>query len=419
MGLQNTDSPTSQLRHYPDFGLPNYWYEAVGRHDPPYSDEEESAVIEAKKNDPPAADEVFENIFLGNKGAAESTDFLVKKGITHVLNLASDTTLKFFVVPEREKLEKIGIELKEMKLRDRPGESICEKFRESGMWMRSCLLSGGKVMVNCWQGASRSATIVLAFLLQHHKMPLVDSIKMVKRKRDIRPNNGFLKQLVPLEIQLIQGTKGELVDLNSAKGQILLEKSKEEGFSKFDEIGKYFKKQIWKSFCGVQSCCNVLNALECTPAGEDRDNLFLERDFWNYEMSNVLEEDIVRRQGMTLAQCTSMLCKCSGVTATGYRTDQTSFQEFKGQVEHVMATKNKQMIINYHMETLGQLVGLRGHISPLAAYCRTDNMALVMDVWPETRESWVPLERIWGALDTFDGANEPPIKRGFIIVTKN
>ena len=203
--IQNTPSPTSYLRHYPDFGLPHYWYEAVGRHDPPYSDEEENAVIEAKKDDPPAADEVFNNIFLGNKGAAENVDFLVKKGITHMLNLASDTNLKFFVVPEREKLDEIGIELKEMKLRDRPGENICERFRESGMWMRSSLASGGKVMVNCWQGASRSATIVLAFLIQHHKMPLIDAIKMVKSKRDIRPNNGFLKQLLLLEVQLVEG----------------------------------------------------------------------------------------------------------------------------------------------------------------------------------------------------------------------
>ena len=93
--IQSTQSPTSYLRHYPDFGLPHYWYEAVGRHDPPYSDIEENAVIEAKKDDPPAADEVFDNIFLGNKGAAENVDFLVKKGITHMLNLASDTSLKF------------------------------------------------------------------------------------------------------------------------------------------------------------------------------------------------------------------------------------------------------------------------------------------------------------------------------------
>lgn len=203
--LHNTPSPVSLLRHYPDLGLPHYWYEAAGRHDPPYTSHEEDAVVEAKKFDPPAADEVFDNIYLGNKAAAEDAEFLVSKGITAVLNLASDTNLKFFVVPDKEKLDKLGIELKEMKLRDRAGENICEKFRESGMWIRACVLAGGRVMVNCWQGASRSATIVLAYLVQHHKIPLIQALAMVKTRRDIRPNNGFLKQLLLLEVQLLQG----------------------------------------------------------------------------------------------------------------------------------------------------------------------------------------------------------------------
>ena len=60
-------------------------------------------------------------------------------------------------------------------------------------------------MVNCWQGASRSATVVLAFLMQHHDMDLMTALKMVKTKRDIRPNNGFLKQLVLLENTLLNG----------------------------------------------------------------------------------------------------------------------------------------------------------------------------------------------------------------------
>eukprot|EP00092_Neocalanus_flemingeri_P015588 GFUD01016876.1.p1 GENE.GFUD01016876.1~~GFUD01016876.1.p1 ORF type:complete len:430 (+),score=113.03 GFUD01016876.1:921-2210(+) len=417
--IQNTPSPTSLLRHYPEIGLPHYWYEAVGRHDPPYSEEEENAVIEAKKSDPPAADEVFEKIFLGNKGAAENADFLVMKGISHVLNLAADTNLKFFVVPDRERLEKNGIELKEMQLKDRKGENISEKFRESGMWIRSSLAAGGTVMVNCWQGASRSATIVLAYLIQHHKMPLEEAIKTVKSRRDIRPNNGFLNQLLILEEQLLHGLNGNLVDLYSEKGQILLKESKAEGLSKFDEIEQIFGKQSWRSFCGVQSCCIVLNALQCSPSGKTLDGLFLETDFWSYDMSKVLDESVVRKQGMTLAQCTSLLANVPGITANSQRTDQSSFAEFQEHVECVMATKQKQMIINYNMEALGQLAGLRGHISPLAAYSRSGSLALLMDVWPETRECWVTLEDIWRAMDTLDAASNPPTMRGFIIVSKD
>ena len=103
-------------------------WEAAGSHEPPYSDEETDAVIEAKKLEPASADEVFDNLFLGNKAAAEDTDYLMSKKITHVLNLASDTNLRLHVVPDHESLHQKGIELKEMKLRDRPDENITNAF---------------------------------------------------------------------------------------------------------------------------------------------------------------------------------------------------------------------------------------------------------------------------------------------------
>ena len=103
-------------------------YEAGGNHEAPYSDEEVDAIVEAKKLEPASADEVFDNIFLGNKAAAENTDYLVSKKITHVLNLASDTNLKYHVVPDHESLKQQGIELKELKLRDKPDEDITSAF---------------------------------------------------------------------------------------------------------------------------------------------------------------------------------------------------------------------------------------------------------------------------------------------------
>ena len=70
-------------------------------------------------------------------------------------------------------------------------------------------------MVNCWQGASRSATVVLAFLMMHHNMELSEVLAQVKTRRDIRPNNGFLKQLVTLENTLNQGESVNVVTLHN------------------------------------------------------------------------------------------------------------------------------------------------------------------------------------------------------------
>ena len=104
-------------------------YEAGGSHDPPYTDEEEDAIVEAKKKDPASADEVFENLLIGNKAAAEDAQFLKSKCITHVLNLASNRKLKFFVAPDEEDLKGHGIKLKEMMLRDKSHENITTAFR--------------------------------------------------------------------------------------------------------------------------------------------------------------------------------------------------------------------------------------------------------------------------------------------------
>ena len=94
-------------------------------------------------------------------------------------------------------------------------------------------------MVNCWQvilaqfffqlsvfifcqGASRSATVVLAYLVMHHDMDLAAAVAMVKARRDIRPNNGFLAQLVALETKLDRGMFGNLRSLRSEAGQRML-----------------------------------------------------------------------------------------------------------------------------------------------------------------------------------------------------
>merc|ERR1711874_284307 len=391
--LQNTVSPISLLRHYPTLGIPHYYYEAGGNHDPPYTHEEEMAIVEAKKSDPASADEVFENIYVGNKAAAEDTQFLLRKGITHVLNLASDTTLKFFVLPDKEMLEKNGIELKEMKLRDKSDEDIAVKFRESGFWIRRRLESGGKVMVNCWQGGSRSATVVLAFLLQHKQISLDTALVTLKQKRDIRPNNGFLNQLIGLETK---------------EGKDILDVSTEEQLNDYEVMKKYFGKQSHNTFCGVQSCCITLNTISDAQQ-------YNEASFWSIDNVNtILDKSAVSKSGMTLEQCRDLLNSFNTVTAVSYKTTDTDLDSFRALLVRAFSSEDK-VIVNYHMSELGQLEGLSGHLSPLGGYCRARDLLLLMDVWWETRPCWVLTQDLWAAMDTTDTACQE--KRGFILVS--
>ena len=94
------------------------------------------------------------------------------------------------------------------KMTDSATEEIQQYFTHTSHWIHSALTRGdstnttNKVLVNCWQGASRSATIVLAYLLTFTELNLAEAVKTVRECRDIRPNLGFLQQLIQLENKL-------------------------------------------------------------------------------------------------------------------------------------------------------------------------------------------------------------------------
>ncbi|KAJ1144451.1 hypothetical protein NDU88_010750 [Pleurodeles waltl] len=60
----------------------------------------------------------------------------------------------------------------------------------------------GKVLVHCFKGKSRSATLVLAYLMIYQNMTLLDALVTVSAKRHIGPNEGFLQDLRHLDKKL-------------------------------------------------------------------------------------------------------------------------------------------------------------------------------------------------------------------------
>lgn len=65
-----------------------------------------------------------------------------------------------------------------------------------------CCFRPARVLVHCAVGVSRSASLVLAYLMVHHGFTLLQAINQVKEHRWIFPNRGFLKQLQALEMNL-------------------------------------------------------------------------------------------------------------------------------------------------------------------------------------------------------------------------
>uniref|UniRef100_A0A8C2K4H6 Dual specificity phosphatase 13a n=1 Tax=Cyprinus carpio TaxID=7962 RepID=A0A8C2K4H6_CYPCA len=73
------------------------------------------------------------------------------------------------------------------------------------------------VFAHCLMGVSRSATLVLAFLMICEDLTLMEAIKAVRQHRDSCPNLGFLNQLRHLDMTTHFGSmaldKGLLTDL--------------------------------------------------------------------------------------------------------------------------------------------------------------------------------------------------------------
>lgn len=71
----------------------------------------------------------------------------------------------------------------------------------------------GKILVHCWAGVSRSATIVAAYLLKHTKLNVLQTITFLQSKRPIvEPNFNFLGQLERYFCDLERGVESRSKD---------------------------------------------------------------------------------------------------------------------------------------------------------------------------------------------------------------
>ncbi|RUS85366.1 hypothetical protein EGW08_006851 [Elysia chlorotica] len=149
-------------------------------------------------------DMVYEGIFLGGNKCVKRLDELSNMGVTHMLNVSmgpkfnqTDTDSEFYKSP-------YNIAFHGIPAMDVITFKLLPYLRPAAEFINKALADGGKVYVHCQQGVSRSATVVLAFLMLHRDMNLLDAVKLVRSKREIFPNDGFLKQLCILQKEISQ-----------------------------------------------------------------------------------------------------------------------------------------------------------------------------------------------------------------------
>ncbi|KAM9528918.1 dual specificity protein phosphatase 3-like [Salvelinus alpinus] len=149
-------------------------------------------------------DEVFPRIYVGNAIVAMNTMRLKKLGITHILNAAEGNSF-MHVNTNAEFYTGTGITYHGMGASDTDHFDLSIYFEEGANFIEKALAhkdGKGKVYVHCREGYSRSPTLVIAYLMLRHRMDIWSALSMVRQKREIGPNDGFLRQLCHLNEML-------------------------------------------------------------------------------------------------------------------------------------------------------------------------------------------------------------------------
>jgi protein-tyrosine phosphatase len=139
------------------------------------------------------AQKIVDNLYLGPLQIAENEDDISNLGLTAILSVLG--------FAQNEDFNHTSSGVKRM--------WVCVEDRvESEATMRTSLpdavatihhwisAENEVVYVHCQSGISRSATVVIAYIMKHHGLSLMDSYKLVFDARPvINPNDGFFRAL--------------------------------------------------------------------------------------------------------------------------------------------------------------------------------------------------------------------------------
>ena len=133
---------------------------------------------------------VMPGLFIGSLEAARNMNALTVAGISHVLTLGMGMDL-----PQVEKrLQSHRVIAVEDKVSEQ--NSLATHLNECMDYIHGCRSSGGKVLVHCLAGRSRSASIVAAYLMVENKCSVDEALAQLRLVRPwIAPNPGFMNML--------------------------------------------------------------------------------------------------------------------------------------------------------------------------------------------------------------------------------
>ena len=135
---------------------------------------------------------IFPFLWLGSKINAYDHELLmgkkeIPKKVTLVINISKKIENKF---------EDEGIIYIQIPLHDNIDSPIMNFFEETFHHIERARIRNEIVFVHCHKGISRSATIVIAYIMRFLEKKFLDALKITEEIRPIvEPNIGFIRQL--------------------------------------------------------------------------------------------------------------------------------------------------------------------------------------------------------------------------------
>ncbi|KAI8993263.1 protein-tyrosine phosphatase-like protein [Pilobolus umbonatus] len=140
--------------------------------------------------------EIIPGLYLGPYSTCRQIDYLKSKGITHVLSIIDGHEAQLFRTANLSS----QFQYNQIQVDDSNLQNLIQIFPLTFQWIHEAISMGGKVVVCCNGGMSRSPTFVIAYIMELFQVDAMQAYHFVQGKRlCINPNDGFKSQLKEYE----------------------------------------------------------------------------------------------------------------------------------------------------------------------------------------------------------------------------
>ncbi|XP_048361746.1 dual specificity phosphatase 28 isoform X2 [Sphaerodactylus townsendi] len=112
---------------------------------------------------------VTDSLFISNARSACAENLLAREGVTFCINVSRQQPF-----PDMQPGQTLRVPVF-----DDPSEDLYKYFERCSAAIERTIHSGGKCLVYCKNGRSRSAAICTAYLMKHHKLSLQDAFEVL------------------------------------------------------------------------------------------------------------------------------------------------------------------------------------------------------------------------------------------------